>query len=46
VSEWMLIDLLIYSGLTPNGCWYLLKKDGGLVFRNLNGCIGTINLNK
>jgi hypothetical protein len=30
----------------PNGCWYLLKKDGGLIFHNLNGCIRTINLNK
>jgi hypothetical protein len=30
----------------PNGCWYLLKDGGGLVFHNLNGCIRTINLNK
>jgi hypothetical protein len=28
--------------------WMLVsvKKDGGLVFHNLNGCIRTINLNK
>jgi hypothetical protein len=30
----------------PNGCWYPLKKGGGLVFGNLNGCIRIINLNK
>jgi hypothetical protein len=29
----------IISGLCPNG----FKKDGGLVFHNLNGCIRTIN---